>query len=199
MYRIATSSPSPTGQPPVDAATSFEGISPRDRAESLGRQGWACQQREQLAEALEHYRSALSLLDSAENRPLWRLIVPLKNNMATILRAKGHLREAEGYYIQAINMMEECDTPPWGKELADLYANLATLYISANMPEASVRMQEQSLRILEGARPPGTLMDHLKCLRQLEGFYRRAGMSDAAAQCSARFAAVAQSPVSALS
>lgn len=199
MYRIATSSPSPTGQQPVDAATSLEGVFPRDRAESLGRQGWAYQQKEQLAEALEHYRSALTLLEAGENRPLWRLIVPLKNNVATILRTKGHLREAEGYYIQAINMMEECDTPPWGKELADLYANLAVLYSAANMPEASVRMQEQSLRILEGARPPATLMDHLRCLRLLEGFYRRAGMMEEAARCSARSAEMAQMPAPALS
>ena len=39
------------------------------QAEALGRQGWACQQREKLAEALEHYRQALTLLETAENRP----------------------------------------------------------------------------------------------------------------------------------
>ena len=95
--------------------------------------------------------------------------------------------------------MEQCDTPPWGKELADLYANLAALSSAASMPEASVRMQEQSLRILEGARPPGTLIDHLHCLRQLERFYRRAGMTEAAERCSARSAEVAQLPAPVLS
>ena len=106
--------------------------------------------------------------------------------MATILRAKGHLREAEGFYIQAINMMEECDSTPWGIELSSLYANLAALYSAASMPEASVRMQEKSLEILERAVPPAALLDRLRCLKQLEAFYRRAGMVTAAADCAAR-------------
>ncbi len=119
------------------------------QAEAMAKDGWTHQQAGRKEEALNTYQRALGMLERSDPRRHWRLLVPVKNNMAMILRGEGRLEEAERCYIQAANLMRACDTTSGSEELAGLMGNLATLYLAAAMPEAAVRMQERLVAALE--------------------------------------------------
>ena len=143
MYRINVSSPVP---PPFKEATS-EPLPAELRAVALARAGWGFQERNEVQPALDHYKQALALVEASDPRQHWRVVVPVKNNMATLLRAHGRHREAEACYVQAINLMEACGMAA-DSALADIFSNLAALYHAVRMPEAAMRMQERCVDLL---------------------------------------------------
>ena len=163
---------------PVSAATASGGsvslsecasLTPRHKAEHLARLGWQCQQKPAPNEALAHYREALALLETLDVRAHWNVVVPVQNNLASVLRELGKYRDAEGCYVQAINLLENCTGGAERSTLSGLYGNLASLYHAVGISDAALRMQEKCVALLEECRTtrPGELYSALKTLATL--------------------------------
>ena len=172
MYHIAPSHPQRHAKPPASQPTvpvaEYVKSSPSVKVEALARTAWDHQQAKRWPEALEHYRSAVSLLDLLDPRQHWQLLIPIKNNMASVLREQGKYREAEACYVQAINLMES-GVHATSSELSSLYSNLAALYHAVGMSEAAMRMQQKCVELMESSRDttPSALFAALKSLATL--------------------------------
>ena len=197
MYHIVRPSGSPSAQPSAGhsvAIADFATVTPRKKAEALARLGWQSQQKPALEEAVTHYRDALALLEGLDFRKHWNVVVPVQNNLASALRELGRYREAEGCYVQAINLLENCTGGAEKAQLGSLYTNLASLYHAVGISDAALRMQEKCVSILESL-PDLRSADLNGALKTLATLFRKVGNEARAQEIIARAAQVLTLPL----
>jgi tetratricopeptide (TPR) repeat protein len=178
MYRIRPLSHLSPDASATSARVSLSDLSDASRrAEDLVRLAWRCQQSNEPEAAIQAYLEAAAQVEPSDPRRNWRVLVPIKNNLASLHSAAGRVEEAEACYIQAINLMETCDVEHGQVSLSSLYSNLAILYGRIGLAEAAVRMQSKSLACLNQA-PGLNAKKRFQALQVMEGFCQRAGRSD---------------------
>jgi tetratricopeptide (TPR) repeat protein len=107
-----------------------------------------------ISEARQLYRSAVTWLDEATQLSLSEIELRYKcqNNLACLLKANEEYAASEGYFVQAINVLE-ADLPDAWEHRSVLYQNLGALYHSASYFDAALEMHRRALEYARKIQP----------------------------------------------